>query len=55
MERGVRPELEERPELLLLLEDVLEYPERGSLSVLAYLGSYLGSYAVRCLGSVDCY
>ena len=60
MESGVRPELEERPDLLLV-EEVLEYPERGSLSVLVvYLGSYLeesylGSYVVRpSLGSVGC-
>ena len=56
MERGTRPE--ERLDLLLF-EGVLEYPERGSLSVLVYRGSYLEesyrvSYVVRCLGSVDC-
>ena len=57
MERGVRDELEERPDDLL--EEVLEYPERGSLGVLVYRGSYreesyLGSYVVPCLESVGC-
>ena len=59
MESGVRPELEERPDLLLVEEVLVEYPERGSLRVLVYLGSYLeesylGSYVVRSLGSVGC-
>ena len=57
MKRGVLDELEERPDDLL--EEVLEYPERGSLRVLVYRGayreeSYLGSYVVRCLESVGC-
>ena len=55
MERGVRDELEERPDDLL---EELEYPERGSLSVLVYRVSYRvsypGSYVVRCLESVGC-
>lgn len=43
MERGwFRLELEERPDLLLE-EEALEEPERGSLRVLVYRGSYLGS------------
>ncbi len=53
MDRGFKSELEER--LDLLLEELLEYPERGSPRVLeAYLGSeYLVElYEGCCLGSV---